>query len=150
VVVAILKANGIQFDSTSATILLLVILTVPVGLILIDRLLLNLRFLLDVPIIAPVFRWMNVIDTSVFVGREWLGTGVRWAFAALILVPAGASFFLRLTDGCGKLLCSPHSPIQAHASWHVLGAIALWWTFDFLGQAIASPRSTMIWLGRKP
>jgi len=151
VVVGILKANGIEFDSTSATIVLLVILTVPVGLILLDRFLLTYwRFLLDVPIIAPLFRWMEVINRSDFGGREWLGTGVRCAFAVLILVSAGASFFLRLTDGCGNLLCYPHSPIQAHASWHVLGAGALWWTFDFLGQAIASPRSTMLWLGRQP
>jgi len=146
--VAALKASGILpssplTDSTNVTIALVGILGIPVAIILLD------------------FAWLNwgIFDNSNSVleyrknleGREFIW-GQQWKFELWMFIPAllGGMFRTALFglpgDGCGHSLCRPHSFFQAHAAWHVLGALALWWTYDFVAQAAAS-EDTMVRMG---
>lgn len=49
--------------------------------------------------------------------------GPRWLHAGLGLLVA--AYVLWLLDQAG-ILCDPASPLQGHAAWHVLGAVAGW------------------------
>jgi len=60
--------------------------------------------------------------------KDWHLQSYFWAF----VVVGGTAMFCRLNDGDGKLLCSPDSPIQAHAIWHTFGALVLLLGYDFL------------------
>lgn len=161
VLVGILKNAGHwDVDSTIAFIVLISILGVEMGFVLFDRWLispfddnpqytpryyLNLgHYLRYLPIFAPPRNW---IAQSMETKQEWMGISERVKFGLLAAVCGGITFVLRLTDGCGHPLCSPHSIIQAHASWHVLGAVALFWVYDFLAQAAARRDDTIIKLG---
>src|SRR6201995_5793850 len=77
----------------------------------------------------------NLLAHGIESKSEWLGNFERLLFGLFMAVPTGISFWCRLSDGCGHPICSPHSFIQAHAVWHVLGAGALWWVYDFFSQA---------------
>jgi hypothetical protein len=65
-------------------------------------------------------------DASESERLNWTLRSYFWVFAAI----GGLSLFCRLNDGDGKLLCSPGSPFQAHAIWHLTGAITLLATYD--------------------
>jgi hypothetical protein len=159
--IGISKANG-QWapESTSTTIALLVILGVIVAHILVDSWLLspfddddsrrahlyflNLgHWLRYTPILGPI---RNGLVKGIE-AKEWLGNRDRILFGTYMVVPALLSFMWKLNDGCGKSLCSPNGFIQPHALWHILGAVSLWWVYDFLAQASASEDDTMIKLG---
>ena len=158
VLVGILKTAGDWgVDSTTATIVLLIILGAAIGLVLFDSWLFSpyddnnpLRYwnlghwLRYTPIFAPLRNWLaSGLESK----QEWLGNADRLWFGLFMAIPAGISFWLRLSDGCGHPLCSPHAVIQPHATWHVLGAVALWWVYDFFAQASSSQNDTMIKLG---
>jgi Ceramidase len=155
------KANGHWApESTVTTIVLLVILGVIVAHILFDSWLLspfddddsrraslyflNLgHWLRYTPILSPI---RNGLVKGIE-AMEWLGNRDRILFGTYMVVPALMSFMWKLNDGCGKSLCSPNGFIQPHALWHILGAVSLWWVYDFLAQASASEDDTMIKLG---
>jgi len=144
--VAILKANGHNLvDSTFATEFLIGVLVVQTAGVFLDRV------LQKTPVVAPLFQWLyRHLDNPEFFGRDWLGVGVRLGFAALMVLFGVLGGYLKLGDGCGKSLCSPHSGLQAHACWHVFGAVSLWWSYDFLAQAAFKPAEAMIWIGQNP
>jgi len=110
-----------MFDSTTATIMLLIFLAVPLFLIFYEY---DLKM-------EPMY------------GRDWLGNwwgpvGARSKFFLMLIPLALIAFICRLEDGCGHPWCSPHGfflGIQSHALWHVLGGFALGITFAFLDQA---------------
>jgi len=93
--------------------------------------------------IALVLELANLVVLSLYLmwQREpdvW-GSWETWFFPCLIAVLAGAAFFFRLMDGwnddgTAKRLCSPTAAIQAHALWHILGAGALLFTFDYFAR----------------
>ena len=66
--------------------------------------------------------WWHRQDTA------WNHRSYFWAFA-LIGVPG---VVCRLLDGDGRPFCSPGSPVQAHAIWHIFGAASLLLCFDLL------------------
>ena len=144
ILVAALKASGNLpksdlTDSTYLTLALVGILGIPVLILMLD------------------FWWL---DLNIDGFKTWSGNlfareyiwGQQWKFQLWMFIPALVGGMLRTAlvglpgDGCGHSLCRPHSFFQAHAAWHVLGAMALWWTYNFLAQASASTE-TMVPLG---
>jgi hypothetical protein len=146
ILVAVLKATGNLpssplTDSTNVTIFLVVILGVPVLIILLD------------------FWWLGwkvfkSYDDNLF-AREFIWKQ-QWKFELWMFIPALLGGMFRTAifglpgDGCGHSLCQPHSAFQAHAAWHILSALALWWVYDFLAQAAFSPAEAMVWFGPEP
>jgi hypothetical protein len=153
VLVTVLKATGNLpnsplTDSTNITVALVGILGIPVLILLLDFWWLRrkwVRWILERLGCEPKTYWRNLE------GREFIW-GQQWKFELWMFIPAllGGMFRTALFglpgDGCGHSLCLPHSPFQAHAAWHVLGALALWWTYNFLAQASVS-EDTMVKLG---
>jgi hypothetical protein len=152
ILVAYLKATGNLpssplTDSTNVTIGLVGILGIPVIIIMLD------------------FWWVRwglwqvcgctktraEFYAKCLEGRDFI-SGQQWKFQLWMFIPALVGGMLRTAlgglpgDGCGHSLCLPHSPFQAHAWWHILGAMSLWWTYNFLAQA-ATSNDTMVPVG---
>ena len=153
ILVAALKATGhlpssALTDSTNITVALVGIIGIPVVIILLDFTWLRwkwLNWIFERLGGSTMTYWRNLE------GREFIW-GQQWKFELWMFTPAllGGMFRTALGglpgDGCGHSLCLPHSPFQAHAWWHVLGALALWWTYDFMAQASVS-EDTMVKFG---
>ncbi len=152
ILVAYLKATGNLpssplTDSTNITVFLVGVLGIPVVIIMLDFSWLG----------WGIWNWLECTQerakfySTCLEGREFIG-GQQWKFELWMFIPALVGGMLRTAlfglpgDGCGHSLCLPHSPFQAHAWWHVLGAMSLWWTYDFLAQAAAS-HDTMVPVG---
>ena len=135
-------------ESTTTTIVLIGVLGLQTAIIFLDRVFMKLY---GVPIVGPLFRCMyKHLDDQEFFGRDWLSVGVRFGFFALMGLFGALGSYLKLGDGCGKSLCSPHAGLQAHACWHFFGAVSLWWSYDFLAQAACKPLEAMVWIGDRP
>jgi hypothetical protein len=124
-IVSILKYIDVwHADSTAVTIVLLGVLLVPVLIVSMDWLWLyawNLKLLKSVK---------NSLS-----GRDQLGMRQRLLFLVYIVMPTLLCAVFRFRDGCGKAQCNPRATFQAHALWHILGAISLAMTYDFFAQA---------------
>jgi hypothetical protein len=79
------------------------------------------------------FGWFSSSAQDIF-GRQPLDTLQKLKYATYTMAPTIVGGFVRLTDGCGKPLCYPDSPFQAHALWHMLGALALFTTYNLFAQ----------------
>lgn len=58
---------------------------------------------------------------------------------ALALVVVAAAMMCQLNDHPGHCFCAPESPVQAHAVWHVLMAVAIAMTYDFFAVLQGRP-----------
>lgn len=99
--------------------------------------------LVAVLIVAPeVRRWLFAVVLILAIMLE-LGfarprrPGVRLRFYLLGILVNAIAFAIWNLDQHG-LACSPSSPIQGHAVWHLLGAVAMWMSFAYF----RSERST--------
>jgi len=74
---------------------------------------------------------------AVIVGRTLLDFDPkpRALFACAIAMPALLSAVFRFGDGRGHFLCDPTAALQAHALWHLFGALALAMTYNVLALA---------------
>lgn len=134
-IAAILKYNGdLPFDSTIVTGILLGILLIPVA----DILLLDgwiTRFIIG---ILPGVHARDLFGNQPFQGTQ------KMEYATYIVAPSLIGIAVRVTDGCGKPLCYPDSPVQAHAMWHLLGALALLMTYNLLAHAANTDEQVLI------
>jgi len=70
---------------------------------------------------------------AVFAWQLWR---LPWRKAArpymwVILVSTAVALGCRFGDRHGRILCSPHAAIQAHALWHVFTALTLICVYEF-------------------
>jgi dihydroceramidase len=92
--------------------------------------------LVTVLILAPeVRRWLfavllilAIVIEMVFARRR--RPGARIAFYLWGLAATVAAFGVWVLDQEG-VLCAPHSLLQGHAVWHLLGAVSLWLSFNY-------------------
>jgi hypothetical protein len=59
---------------------------------------------------------------------------LRWGRLGLLVVTLGAAIACQLGDHPGHCFCHPESPVQAHAVWHVLMAVAVALTYDLFAS----------------
>ena len=78
--------------------------------------------------IAPVYRrWIFAGLLAGIIATEMRGKGERRHMLRAIAV-MGIAFVIWILDFT-RTLCWPSSPIQGHALWHILGALAAWFLF---------------------
>lgn len=60
-----------------------------------------------------------------------------WNAGFLLLAVAYVIWILDIT----KILCDPQSPLQGHAIWHILGAVAVWLLYRYYASepAVRAP-----------
>jgi dihydroceramidase len=92
--------------------------------------------LVTILIVAPeVRRWLfavvlvaAIVMEMVF-ARKWRpGAGI--AFYLWGLAATATAFGIWVLDQ-DAVVCAPHSLIQGHAVWHLLGAASLWLSFSY-------------------
>jgi hypothetical protein len=73
---------------------------------------------------------------AVAIGLSLLRARVRPRLRRTLLVGLGilAAGALAGTFGDRTSLCRPESPLQGHAAWHLLAALALWWLAPVVGS----------------
>ena len=78
---------------------------------------------------APLFRrWIFAALLAGIIATEMRNrTGERRNMLRAVAV-MGVAFVIWILDFT-RTLCSPSSPIQGHAVWHILGALAAWFLF---------------------
>lgn len=92
--------------------------------------------LVTILIFAPeVRRWLfavvlvaAIVIELVFARRS--RPGARIVFYVLGLATTATAFAIWVLDQNG-VVCAPHSLLQGHAVWHLLGAASLWFTFNY-------------------
>jgi len=67
-----------------------------------------------------------------------LRPGVRVGWFALGIVANAVAFGIWILDNTGRL-CAPHSLIQGHAAWHLLGAVAVACSYAYFLSERAGP-----------
>jgi len=92
--------------------------------------------LVTILIVAPeVRRWLFAvllilaIVIELFFARRWR-PGAKIAFYFWGLAATATAFGIWVLDQNG-VVCAPHSLIQGHAVWHLLGAVSLWLSFNY-------------------
>jgi dihydroceramidase len=76
-----------------------------------------------------VFGGLVLLTLAVEAWRIWKNRAalqVRWL--ALAFASLGLAYVIWILDNNGWL-CAPHSVLQGHAVWHILGALAAWFLF---------------------
>jgi hypothetical protein len=123
---AILKYNGhLPLNSDIVAGVLIGILLIPVADIL----------LFDGWFTRLIIKLLPGIHAGGLFGKQPFQGSQKVQYATYIVAPSLFGIAVRLTDGCGKALCYPDSPLQAHAAWHILGALALLMTYNLFAHA---------------
>ena len=71
---------------------------------------------------------LAIVIELVFARGSRLGTRIGFYIGGLIAT--AIAFAIWILDQKG-LICAPHSLLQGHALWHLLGALSLWLTFNY-------------------
>ncbi len=92
--------------------------------------------LITVLIVMPeVRRWLFAVLLIVAIVAELgfarrLRSGARVALYLGGILATSVAFAIWILDQTG-VVCAPHSLVQGHAAWHLLGALSLWLTFSY-------------------
>jgi hypothetical protein len=73
---------------------------------------------------------LAAVETALFTKRRRDGAPDLRARFGLLAAITGVGAAVHATSRTGRPLCRPASPLQGHAVWHVLSALALWWWAD--------------------
>src|SRR5260370_1148769 len=78
---------------------------------------------------ARRYLFAAVIAAVLILETRARGIDRKWLYWALASMSAGFIFW---TLDITRRLCDPHSLLQGHAVWHVLGAVSAWCVFRYL------------------
>ena len=94
------------------------------------------RALVAVLILVPeVRRWLFAVLLILAILVELifarpLRPGARFGYYLAGILAKAVAFTIWILDQQG-VVCAPHSLLQGHAVWHLLGAISIWLTFSY-------------------
>jgi ceramidase len=79
--------------------------------------------------VAPVYRrWIFAGLLAGIIATEMRNNAGERRYMLRAIAVMGIAFVIWILDFT-RTLCSPSSPIQGHAVWHILGALAAWFLF---------------------
>lgn len=79
--------------------------------------------------VAPLYRrWIFAALLAGIIATEMRSKTSERRYMLRAVAVMGIAFVIWLLDFT-RTLCSPSSPIQGHAVWHILGALAAWFLF---------------------